>query len=391
MEDNPRFPTEADVLAEPPQRIRRLKRKRKREEKEPAISSGGRRRTRRRVEIGSGQGLRLALLLLALLSLLDRSQTAWMGVRALIFLLFPLLAKPTLPAVAASLGLVAWGGFGGFNLALAILAWSGFRFRLTALAQLGMAVGLAGALCLAISVFVPNWPIATFPFPNRNHYAVFIEVLFPLLVLQARRRNERWLYGVAALLVAAAVGAGSRTGAVLLAAEVLALGTYLLGWRRVWQLALPLGLLATIAFLASGVTRWAHPLAGDHRLEIWRSALDMIAAKPWTGWGGGNFPRYYPGFAYFDNSEFVNAAHSDWLEWSVEFGLPATFALLLLFVAAVRKSLRHPTSWGILMGALHAAVDFPGHMPGLLFVYACFAGALLSHGQETHQSSTSAG
>ena len=58
----------------------------------------------------------------------------------------------------------------------------------------------------------------------------------------------------------------------------------------------------------------------------------MIAAHPWFGVGLGAWPTVYPSYAIADFGVFANQAHSDWLEWTAEGGLP-------LGLVAIRGSL----------------------------------------------------
>ena len=83
----------------------------------------------------------------------------------------------------------------------------------------------------------------------------------------------------------------------------------------------------------------------------------MIAARPWTGYGLGNFATVYPEFARFDPGAVVEHAHNDWLEWATEGGWPYAAVWMLLAIAATRPALR--SIWGIGVPAIfvHALVD----------------------------------
>jgi O-antigen ligase len=111
-------------------------------------------------------------------------------------------------------------------------------------------------------------------------------------------------------------------------------------------------------------------------------------ARPLQGWGWGEFSHVYPAFALFDNGEFVNAAHSDWIEWAVELGTLPVAAFLCFFCWWVRKKFQFYPSWGILIGALHAAVDYPFHLPGLLVFAAALAGSIETYGTRFEAEST---
>ena len=98
--------------------------------------------------------------------------------------------------------------------------------------------------------------------------------------------------------------------------------------------------MAVLAGFAVGLYFYRSGSA-DARLLIWRVSLDMIADRPLTGFGPGNFPRYYmlyqaDWFRAHPDSEFAavadNAVYSfnEYIKLAVEEGLPG----LLLFVAA---------------------------------------------------------
>ncbi len=300
-----------------------------------------------------------------LASTADGAGSWWLGARAVAFIACAIFGRPTSAALVCG-GLAA---VASLDLALACLAFSCLRARLLTMAGLCAAVGVIGALSMA-------WQHWAFPFQNRNHYAVFCELSLPLLVYAWRRTEGRYYLAAAAVMVAAALAGGSRTGAVLLLVEVVALA----GWRNLAVSVPAVAVAASMFVLLAGGARITEPLKGDHRLEIWTSTVEMIAAKPAVGWGAGTFTRIYPAYAKFDNGEFVNAAHSDWLEWGSEYGAPAATLVLAGLCWWLRKTIHFTPSWGILVGALHATVDFPFHLPGLLAFAAALAGSIEAHG-----------
>ncbi len=307
-----------------------------------------------------------AVVLAALLASMGAGNaTWWVGMRAAAFLACAIFGRPTRATLVCG-GLTA---VASLDLALACLAFSCLRSRLMTMAGLCAAVGAVGAASLA-------WQRWAFPFVNRNHYAVFCELSLPLLVYAWRRTETRYYLVAAAVMVAAALAGGSRTGAALLLVEVVVLAR----WKHVLVSVPAAAVAASLFVLLAGGARITEPLKGDHRLEIWASSVQMIAAKPAMGWGAGEFTRIYPAYAKFDSGEFVNAAHSDWLEWGSEFGAPAAMLVLAGLCWWLRKTIHFTPSWGILVGALHATVDFPFHLPGLLVFAAALAGSIEAHG-----------
>lgn len=330
--------------------------------------------------------LSMVILALILASVADRSGTAWLAVRGLGFAGGLALGWPRRrelwPAAGFGLAAVAVFGWRGLDLALAALVFALRPLQLRNFAVLAAGFGVVGAFSFLYSLWESGWQPAFLPFHNRNHYAVFCELTLPVLVYVGRQSGNTAYFWLAGWMVLVALAGGSRAGTLLILAEVLALWSLVGGVRRQIWLAGPAVVAAGAFFvLTSAGERLKNPLAGDHRLEIWRSGIDMVTARPFLGWGAGEFPRIYPEFAFFDNGQFVNAAHNDWLEWATEFGLPLTFGFAILLFRWLRKTLHFYPAWGILVGALHAAVDYSFHLPGLLVFAAALAGSFDHHGK----------
>lgn len=209
------------------------------------------------------------------------------------------------------------------------------------------------------------------PFVYRNNYAQFVELAFPLALWRAitdRRRAPLWIVAAATLFASVVAGA-SRAGFLLLLIEAVVV--LALAWRKehvTGRLALTLGAQVALLLVVSGaLVGWGtlgtrltgmDPL-DDLRLPLARSTLDMIGAKPFLGFGLGTWPIAYPQFALFDNGLYANQAHSDWLQWAAEGGLP--LAAILLAAAALIGFAAVRSVWGIGVVAvlLHATVDYP--------------------------------
>ncbi len=341
----------------------------------------------------SWQGwLSLCTLALLLVSLADRDHTAWFAARAMAFLACLALARTDHPVflytLAAAFAAIAVAGFNGLNVAIACLVFANLNLKLRHFARLCAAITILATLSLLYSYFDAAWTPILFPFHNRNHYAVFSELSLPVLIYTWRRSRGNFYLYIAAILLLGALAGGSRAGALLLLLEAGALAI-IIGGREKLLFAIPATAIAASLFLMlAGSTRITDPFAGDHRFEIWQSSLAMLAAKPFVGWGAGDFSRIYPAYALFDNGQFVNAAHSDWLEWAIEFGLPATLAWIAIFLWWIRKSIHFYPSWGILISALHATVDFPFHLPAFLVFAAALAGSIEANGASIEAEST---
>jgi hypothetical protein len=274
--------------------------------------------------------------------------------------------------------IVAWQGWVGFDWALALLIGVEMRLNRAAITWLALAVAVSGIAAMAW-----NRELGPLPFANRNHYAVFVEIVLPFLAWRAMRDGAKDAMFAAALLLAVSFAAGSRMGALLLCAEILWLSLRFGGGKK---LLISMGVLACLLSLFVLFTpreRIENPWAGDHRREIWSAAREMILAKPLTGWGGDRFSTEYLAFAEFDNGQHVNAVHSDWLEWAVEWGIPGLLLPLGAMIWYLRRFAQSLAVWGILFGALHACVDFPWQAPGFLVLTALLAGSFSAYAQKT--------
>lgn len=270
--------------------------------------------------------------------------------------------------------------------ALALLIGVELRLNRAAITWIALGVAVSGIAAMAWN---REW--GPLPFSNRNHFAVFVEIVLPFLAWRAFREGAKEAMLAAALLLAVSFAAGSRMGALLLCAEILWLSLRWGGGKKLLGAMAAMACLVSLFAFFTPRERIENPWAGDHRRDIWSAAGKMIAAKPITGWGGDHFSTEYPAFAEFDNGQFVNAVHSDWLEWTVEWGLPGLLLPLGALVWYLRRFAQSLAVWGILFGALHACVDFPWQQPGFLVLTALLAGSFSAYAQKTsHPLSSSA-
>ena len=185
-------------------------------------------------------------------------------------------------------------------------------------------------------------------------------------------------------MLACGLVSASRAGAVLLILETALV--FALARPPAPRRLIPMFTIGVIALaaLAGGqvlVDRFHDPDPFRDRREIFASSLAMIAARPWTGYGLGDFATVYPEFARFDPGAVVEHAHNDWLEWATEGGWPYAAVWMLLALAVTRPALR--SIWGIGVPAifLHALVDYPFARFGVAAWLFILAGALESKGR----------
>jgi O-antigen ligase len=201
-------------------------------------------------------------------------------------------------------------------------------------------------------------------FPNYNHYAAFIELLFPLALWRSFRDRARgWIYAVvAAIMYGSVVAAASRAGTILVTLELAAVIALMARRNFQWRLVLVLSGIAAFALAAGPETVWRRLLAPDPyavRREYLESAMAMFRARPLAGFGLGTWTSAYPAYAVADFGVIANHAHSEWGQWAAEGGLAVVATLGALFVLAVRKGFQTVWAMGLAAVMLHAIVDYP--------------------------------
>jgi O-antigen ligase len=210
------------------------------------------------------------------------------------------------------------------------------------------------------------------PIIYHTHFAVFIETVLPIALFLA---FESYAYlGISAVLLAALVVSASRGGLILASGEVLVV-LFLArrqrpeAHKRIIRIGVALAgvtaVLTLIVGFATASERFYTEALTAGRLQFAKSTVHMIAVHPLIGWGLGCWPSVYPAFATFDPGAIVNQAHSDWLQWTAEGGLPVGLAMLSLALWAIRPALRSIWGIGILAVLLHAAFDYPFSRPAI--------------------------
>lgn len=274
-----------------------------------------------------------------------------------------------------------------------------------------------------------NSPVGLFA--NRNHNAVFLASLLPVLAIlgsggrvpvrgqrdgRPLRRGGAWVGAVLALVLI--VASGSRAG-LLLAVLAIALVPFVLGssardlllpmpppararhaprfiliagilrhWRIVATVtAVGVILLALLGRFSSTIERLAG--GGDGRSEVWAASLPLVGKYfPW-GSGIGSFVDVFKRDEPYAlvGPKYVNHAHNDLLEVAITTGLPGMLlmALMILWIARRTVTLWHgrkDTSFTaqvrrlglvvLMLLLLASLVDYPLRTPAMatLFVVA---------------------
>lgn len=308
-------------------------------------------------------------------------------------------------------------GYGAlFFLAIQMAADRGYARRLArALTVCLTAWAIYGALAVTtfddtILIF-EKWAyegVATGPFVNRNSFATFLAFGFcmagglaagrlmsrragpgrtrrtrSLARMLERRRMEGLMMALAALILfAVLLRTGSRMGVLSgLAGGSLTLGLVIgnrskLRPSQMARFAIAGTLLATLALILFGNILFDRlgslERDADIRIALYKQIGQMIALKPWTGWGLDGFETSFRAIRTLPVSTDLSwdRAHSTYLALWAEAGLLAgsipPLLMLAAFVACLRAALtRHSDvvlpaigAGALLVGGIHSTVDF---------------------------------
>jgi len=226
-------------------------------------------------------------------------------------------------------------------------------------------------------------------FANRNHMGTLLLVSIPfaaaLLVTTRSDRGGskqgRMAIGVAALvLVLIGIVLNGSLAVLALALPVVVASAALvpsaIRWRKLALSLAALGIAAGIVLLAANPVGGASRLGADtsiqSRTDMWAMTTEAIRDTMPVGTGLGTFSLIYR--QYEDpalvNSEYVNHAHNDYLEFALELGL-AGIVLMVLFlgwwIGAAAKVWMSPMSTPFGRAATiasavilaHSIVDYP--------------------------------
>jgi hypothetical protein len=290
-------------------------------------------------------------------------------------------------------------------------------------------IGLAAALVAitpqasAPGLIYGRWPTHDLgarpfgPFVNRNHFAAWVVMAFPLAIgymaarISAHRPSPRLSGEIAALLqglgssalwagVAGAVmtlslvASASRSGLIAFAGSLA--GGLLIGRRRLTRRGRWIGLVGLV-LLAGCVAAYANfgpvlmrveetiAVGAGERPAIWRETLRIVRDFLLVGTGLGGYRTVMVIYQQMDRTFFINQAHNQYLQWLAEGGvllavpaLAAVAAFARLFFVRLARDLS-PSAWlrlggatalaGVaIQGAWETALRLPAN--GLLFAVA---------------------
>ena len=136
-------------------------------------------------------------------------------------------------------------------------------------------------------------------------------------------------------------------------------------------------------------------LSQEGRGDVVADAAPMLLDFPLFGSGGGSFYSTFPSYKVSDIHLFYDHAHNDYLQMTVEYGVPATLFLAVLVLWCFAKSVRamRKRRPSILKGAafaccmailgmsLHMMVDFPLQAPANACYFIVFLALSLAINQ----------
>jgi O-antigen ligase len=241
------------------------------------------------------------------------------------------------------------------------------------------------------------------PYVNRNHFAGFAELIFPLalvpLVLGRVRRERLPVVALFAVMPVVALFISASRGGIVSFCVQLALLTYLLLRRRglgKHLLSVAAVLLAALLMVSwLGVGQILERFSSFQSLEVTegkraamrRGAWHMFLDHPLAGTGLGTFQIVYPRYETLYDGKIVNHAHNDYLEALAETGVLGGFCYAWFVVVLLLKALSHFRENDFsFVGALqlsgmvacagflvHALVDFNFHIPSNLWLFLLMA------------------
>ena len=271
----------------------------------------------------------------------------------------------------------------------------------------GWLLGAVVISCLGIGQLVAGQNLITAEgvwrvrglYGSPNNLALYLERALPVLLAvawQGRQQVSRWLYGLAALPVLAALVMTLSKGALLigLPAALLAMG---LAQRRRKATWFAVGAVVVVALLVlpfAFTERFRSVLnlstgTAFFRLKLWRATLSMIADHPFTGVGMDNFlysyrSRYVLPSAWgeLDLSHPHNLILDTWTRLGLP-GLAAVGWLLFAFLRIAWRQFQAATGdqRALLLGLgaamvaalAHGLVDHALFLIDLSFVFALMA------------------
>lgn len=252
------------------------------------------------------------------------------------------------------------------------------------------------------------WRVRGF-YGSPNNLALYLGKVFPLtiaLVAWGRQGKRRWLYGLAALLIAMAIFLTYSRGAWIVGVPVSLLFLAAMRGRRTLVMAVGLLVLAgVVVLLLAGTGRLTSLLdtaegTTSFRLQLWQSSWAMIRDDPLLGVGLDNFLYHYrtqyvlpTAWKEFNLSHPHNLVFDFWLRLGVS-GLVIVLWLLVSFFRLGAKTYGRLTesnerllALGLMAGMVnlvaHGLVDNAFFLVDLAFTFMLMLALVQAFGDES--------
>ncbi len=221
-----------------------------------------------------------------------------------------------------------------------------------------------------------------------NQFAALMELAAPIALWRTIDRNPLPGGVCFVMILAAAVSAASRAGVILIGAELVVFAIAMLLSRPANRrlllsmsagLVLVVGAAAAIAGIDAIKAKFEERDPFGGRRELLNSTVNLIAARPLTGYGLGTWRSVYPQAATFDLALIANEAHNDWAQWTCDGGLPFSLLMAALVVWIARPAFRSVWGLGVLSVMAHSFVDYPIREPVLSLLWFAMAGAVCQY------------
>ncbi|MGZ7065268.1 MAG: O-antigen ligase family protein, partial [Candidatus Aminicenantales bacterium] len=267
---------------------------------------------------------------------------------------------------------------------------------------------------------------------NRNHFAGFMEMAFPLslgyLLAKAKyflmekglswRRKILWfgqeglqwsiLFGLGTVFIGVAlIFSKSRSGVMIFLLTVILAAAAFGSWRELSDRAderrRRRGILRLVAAVVLAAVLWLGigpiierfgemDISKEARRTFMTNTFEMAREFPWAGTGKGNFVYAYAMYKKVDIGTMLSYAHNDYLEIAAENGFVAGVCLisagfwLLVFLAGHWRKRRNNFAKGIGLGAIlgilaliiHGFTDFNFQIPANAVYFVGFCALALN-------------
>ncbi|HEX8463616.1 MAG TPA: O-antigen ligase family protein [Abditibacterium sp.] len=276
-------------------------------------------------------------------------------------------------------------------------------------------LGLSWVCLLALLDYAQTHNTRQFgTFDNPNFFANALALTLPIalvfpIALWRRTRHALWIIGALPFLACAAglIVTSSKGGFLAALLGLLTTISLLIGARRAQvgamlrrhRVVFAMGSVVFLLMFGFLATKTLLPrlqqagAAGDNssafRPYLWRSTLQMTAARPLTGFGPANWRHANPQFA---SVSYTRHAHQSWLQIAAESGWPALILLLGAIVSALKIGVSRSKSndWPLVAGAggavvamlIHGSVDSGLITTSVLLLFAAALALLTAHERE---------